>query len=358
MARRFLQSKQWEKDSSSYADSFTITYTVDGLPPDFAVEALAINLNGTVTRGSGASVLMPECLSSFVTSIQYNASDVNGIVVPDVSGNECELLFRARNGVRKGAVLAPDGTAVDHDVLLPIIPMVPGSIASNFRVLGSAINGTSLQVTLSHADFTTDGSDGEVTAVNLAVELHAIGQESSNGLTYSPFTIWKTSDFSGTTYNISDMFLSAWYVDQRTDWNKLTLRTGVTDADGNPTTNRQTVYNQLNARQIDDADAKHELIPPSTNDTIYYVDTAGVGNFQYPFPSFAGNAAIQNIPFMSGGAQQKPDDGSAGITGGGKSYAQLLDSRSAKTSCPPYDVQFNNRTASTAYAMIALGYRP
>ena len=154
------------------------------------------------------------------------------------------------------------------------------------------------------------------------------------------------------------MFLSAWYVDQRTDWSKLTLRSGLTDADGNPTANRQTIYNQLNARQIDDADAKHELIPPSTNDTIYYVDTAGTGNFQYPFPSFAGNAAIQNIPFMSGGAQQKPDDGSASITGGGKSYAQLFDARSAKTAALPYDVQFNQRTASTAYAMIALGYRP
>jgi hypothetical protein len=356
MSRHFINTQNWTVTDSTA--STTLTFNVNGIAPDFAVDSFVVNLNGTVTRGTGASLLPPECLSSMVTSIQYNAADRNGIVIPNVSGDDCELLFRARNGVRKGASLAGDNGTVDHDIVVPITPMVASHVQKNFRVLGSALNGSSFQVTLSLAALTS-GTDGQIRAANLGVELHVLGQESSDGLTYSPFTIWKTSDFSGTSYSMSDMFLSCWYVDQRSDWSKLTLRTGVVDENGHPTAERQTVYNQLNARQIDDSDAKHGNRPPGSNETIHYTDTAGTVNYLYGFPSFTGNAAIQNIPFCSaGGTINQLDNESTAITGGGKSYGQLFDSRSAKASSPPYDVQFNERTASTAYAMIALGYRP
>ena len=368
--RRFLQAQQWVQAAPPAAQlPFTFTYSIDGIPPDFAVEAFVINLQGGCVRSAtagaqpGQEVLPPECLSQLIQSVQYNATAQNGITIPNLSGRDADVLWLGRNQTRKGSVLQPADVAIDHDVVIPITPQVSPDLARNFRVFGNAINGTTMQVICNLAPFNDAGAGvvGEIDSINVAVRLGVLGQTQKQGLTYSPLTISTLSDIPGTTYSVSDQFLSAWYCDQRLDWQQLTLTTGVTDSQGAPTGERQTIYNQLTAREIDESDAKHALVPAVGNQTSF----TAVGGFQKSFPIVAGNASIQNIPLMVGGAinaqptAQAPWTPPVQIPGQpGFDYASIFDARASRRSSPPYNVQFNNKTAGLPYNMIFVGYRP
>ena len=373
--RRFLQAQQWTQPPAAVQPAFAFTFPIDGIPPDFAVEAFVIEIDGVLNRTGvvvpGFEVVQPEMLSQMVQSVQYTAQEQNGISIPNLSGTQCELLFRGRTGRRNNKALGSLETRIQHDVIVPITPQLAPAQARAFRVFGSALNGTTMVVTMNLQPFNIGPGTGDIDGINAAIRLSVLGQTSQVGLTYSPLTITTISDIPGTTYSVSDQFLSAWYLDcgladaagnvnstsARTDFGNLTLTTGVTDASGTPTGNRQTVYNQLTARQIDESDAKHGLKGPNCANAV--LDP--LGNILYNEPLLGGNTALQEIATVAAGVQQVTPNGAAsgpGVIPGGSYFTSIFDARSSRRSSPPYDVQFANKTPAVPYAMTLIGYRP